>query len=225
MPIPKILHQIWIGDAPQHSDFVTWRARWKELHPDWQFKLWTGAASALALDADNERITSHFPDLLAKASYIGQCANIFRLEILFAFGGIYIDTDVEPRRNIEPLLTGHEAVVSRMYNPEPDGSIRHSNAFLGAAPGHPFVKDALDHLRERDPVVRCSMGDPYVTELMRHHPEIHVIDRNHFLFFRQQWKVLGVNFHASPEVYAIHHWSHAWYPTIFNDPHACQGKA
>ncbi len=220
MPIPKILHQIWLGKATQHPKFIEWRARWRELHPDWQLKLWTGPANTITVFSGTEHITTGHPELIAKSSYIGQCANIFRLEILFEQGGIYIDTDVEPRRNISAIIDGHDAVVSRMWSPEPDGSIRHSNAFLGATPRHPFIAEALAGLPLKDPAVRTSMGDPYITELMRRHPEIHVIDREHFLFFKAQWKILGINFHPSPEVYAIHHWSHEWHPTIFNNPHA-----
>jgi len=38
MPIPKILHQIWIGPKPAPTNLMH---SWKDKHPDFEYIYWT----------------------------------------------------------------------------------------------------------------------------------------------------------------------------------------
>jgi mannosyltransferase OCH1-like enzyme len=227
MSIPKIFHQIWIGTNGQHPHFVRWREHWKLLHPDWTFKLWTtgpeGINGAL-LACGNELFSSRYQNLLVRAANLAQRANIWRQEILLGQGGVYLDTDIEPFKNIDHLLAGHDAVASRMFLDEPDGTVRHSSAFLAASAGHPWIHDAVESLPENPPEVPLSMGDSHITRMVRRHPEIHILKREEIMFKngppktgnKQFWKTLGSNVTPFPETCAIHRWSSQWYPTGFS---------
>lgn len=218
--IPKILHQIWIGNAPQHPSFVTWRERWQALHPDWAIKLWVNDPAG-GVNGDivcgNERLRSRHHELLVRACNLAQRANIWRQEILFAQGGLYVDTDIEPLKNLDHLLAGHDAVVSRMWKAEPDGSVRHSSAFLAATPGHPWVADMLAALATCIPEIPLSMGDSLVTKMVRKHLDVHVLGSREVIFHgpKTGWRNIDRESPPTEETCAVHRWSSAWYPTGF----------
>jgi mannosyltransferase OCH1-like enzyme len=71
-------------------------------------------------------------------------ADILRLELLWRFGGVYVDTDFECLRPIDDLLVDVEFFVGDL---KPG---RTNNAILGAVPEHPLVGLALDQLRPAD---------------------------------------------------------------------------
>ncbi|HNX82400.1 MAG TPA: hypothetical protein PKL77_09670, partial [Candidatus Omnitrophota bacterium] len=39
--IPKIIHQLWIGDKPAPEK---WLKTWKEKHPGWEYRFWDNDA-------------------------------------------------------------------------------------------------------------------------------------------------------------------------------------
>ena len=82
MTIPKIIHQIWIGN--NNKPPIKLMNSWKQKHPDFEYIFWT-------------------EDEIIKRKLILQCqkkydiineivgkVDILRLEILYNYGGIYI---------------------------------------------------------------------------------------------------------------------------------------
>lgn len=61
------------------------------------YRLWRDADVA-ALDMINR-------DAFDAAKTMAQKADILRLEILYQYGGIYLDTDVEPVKSVAPLYS------------------------------------------------------------------------------------------------------------------------
>jgi hypothetical protein len=41
MKIPRIIHQIWLGPSPLPEQDAAYVETWKQLHPDWEHRLWT----------------------------------------------------------------------------------------------------------------------------------------------------------------------------------------
>ena len=39
--IPKIIHQIWIGNRQIPKELQKYQLTWKKENPDWEYKLWT----------------------------------------------------------------------------------------------------------------------------------------------------------------------------------------
>jgi mannosyltransferase OCH1-like enzyme len=90
MSVPKIIHQIWIGPKPAPINLMN---TWKEKNPDFEYIFWNEEEFAkrnikfICQNRINEM-----------EEYCGK-ADIMRWEILYRFGGIYIDADsfcVEP---------------------------------------------------------------------------------------------------------------------------------
>jgi inositol phosphorylceramide mannosyltransferase catalytic subunit len=130
--IPPIIHFVWLGSplpAPRQEIIDTWR----RLHPSWKIKVWT----------DDEAKAFPFRNLKAfeAAKNYGEKADIFRYEILFLYGGVYADTDVECLRPFDILCKSCDFFSGL--------SADHflGNALMGAAPRHPIIKRLLDSIK------------------------------------------------------------------------------
>jgi mannosyltransferase OCH1-like enzyme len=130
--IPAKLHLVWVGNNPQPDYVQPYLAKWKELMPDWEVKLWT-----------NEDILELPAEYVAKINAADkgvQRADLAKWFIIEQKGGIYIDCDVEPHRSLEPIRQlGKQVVLCH--------DLWLSWAFIGAAffsavPNHPLFKTA-----------------------------------------------------------------------------------
>lgn len=143
-PIPKILHQIWVG-PPMPDHLQKYREMWQETHPDWDLKLWGEE------DLDWLEHQDLFDDWETHAPRNrGQWqANIARLEILYKYGGVYADSDMQPLRSINPLMEKVNRGAFCVWQRElghPKGPLL-SNAFCGSYAGHSTIRSLLDRLR------------------------------------------------------------------------------
>jgi mannosyltransferase OCH1-like enzyme len=178
--IPHIIHRIWLED-PMPPAVRRFGDRWRELHPTWEVMDWTsrGYVEALGLPAGDVRAR-------AKAVLPGDWkrfeADVLRLELLYRFGGLYVDTDVEPLIPIDALLDGHKCLVAR--SPQTDGYGYHAitNCVVAAAPNHPWIKALLDGLtlaiEQHGHQHLARMIGPWHldrTYSSRHWPDVHVI--------------------------------------------------
>ena len=86
--IPKIFHQIWIGSAlpPVLKPFMN---TFKKM-PGYKYKLWKNTD----LTEQNFPITwPYIQHIMARRKIIyAMIADLMRLEILYHYGGIYVDT-------------------------------------------------------------------------------------------------------------------------------------
>jgi mannosyltransferase OCH1-like enzyme len=83
--IPKVFHLVWGNDKPLPDYAEANIAKLRELYPDWEVKVWR--------DFPHERVTG---DAMDVAPNYGARSDIMRMEILWKFGGCYLDVDVEP---------------------------------------------------------------------------------------------------------------------------------
>ena len=138
--IPHIFHQVWT-DEYIPVQFVPWIRSWKDHHPDWQYILWTDEC-AMRL------VAFSFPEYMN--TYNGYRQNIHRADairyfILYKFGGVYMDMDMESLRPLTDFIDSHVCIVSQ--EPELHASVGlnltrtlKSNAFLACRSQHPFYK-------------------------------------------------------------------------------------
>lgn len=85
--IPKIIHQIWIGDKQLPE---TWLNSWKDKHPEYEYILWTEK------DIDELNLVNrHIYDKFNESKTYNGMANVARIEILYNYGGIYLDADLK----------------------------------------------------------------------------------------------------------------------------------
>ena len=130
--IPRIFHQIWVGDAPFPDEFKSYQETWRRHHPEWELRLWTEDD----IPADLER-----REVYERLRVPAERADILRFELLHRFGGVYLDTDFECRQPIDPLIDGVEFFAAEL---KPG---RLNNAVIGSTPGHPILERAIRDLR------------------------------------------------------------------------------
>ena len=218
--IPRTINYIWLGRKPMHPLMVLWREKWESLHPEWEVKIWKedpGPTTSLAcLD---EHLTSSFPDLLQSCCHLSQRSNIWRYELLHQLGGLYLDTDFEPLKCLDPLIDGLEAFAGRSYvMNSPDTKIGDTISvgagIIGCLPHHDWTRDLICNLATRDPRISRSMGSDYFGKITLRHPEVHLFDPD--VFYSQRWEQPA---HYKPPIpasaYAVHRWSSKWFPEGF----------
>ena len=132
--IPKIIHYCWYGRGKKDELTERCMESWKRYCPDYQIVEW---------NEDNCDIES---SIWAKEAYENKqwafVADYFRLKAMFEYGGIYMDTDVEVIKNLDPFLDD-EAFVSYA-----DDTYIGSGMF-GCSKGNAFCKKLLDYYENR----------------------------------------------------------------------------
>lgn len=143
--VPKIIHQTWKStEIP--SKFINWIKTWTANHPDWDYFLWTDE-SARALIKDK------YPFLLPTFDSYSEGirkADALRYVILYEFGGVYADMDLESLKPIDPMARKYSCFISQEPYEHPilDGNFENLviNALIGCQARHPFMKKLMDNL-------------------------------------------------------------------------------
>ena len=194
--IPKTFHQIWINrDSPDlPAEFAAYRDSWLRHHPSWAYRLW---------NLDNLDFDLLRPDLVGQCSSYAQLADLLRLEVLFHHGGVYVDTDFECFKPIDPLLEG----LALCACGEKPGVI--STGFIGAAPRSPLIEKLLRNLPTkiglRPP--NAETGPAFITQQWRD-DAVATLPTAYLYPYAPSEARASAQTH--PEAYAAHHWAHSW---------------
>lgn len=145
-PVPRILHQIWLGDLPLPPAIEAWR-RHADLN-GLEYRLWREA------DLEELGVPLHaaYLQMLEAGDYPG-AVDIARYFVLHAVGGIYLDCDWYPARDdvsfadFLPLI-GLSALAEDTPRETGAGSLLLTNSFLATPAGHPAFARLLDVLPE-----------------------------------------------------------------------------
>lgn len=213
--IPKLIHQVWLGSTyPEtYKDLLT---SWRTLHPDWTIKVWT--------DTDADCFPMINRDVFNTVKNLGIKSDIFRYEILYAHGGIYIDTDFLCLKPFDDLLYldffgGHAG----------SDEIEILNGIMGCTPKHEVLKNVIDGLKHKPLVDESNFGSVlhycgayYLAKVFfetQNKGRCVVFPKNFFYPFpgdarfeiraNPDWKhiVLG---YRKPETLCIHLWHTSW---------------
>jgi GT2 family glycosyltransferase len=139
MSIPKIIHQLWIGDKQAPINLMN---TWKNKNPDYEYIYWNEN------EIEKREINFSCQKRINEIEEINGKADIMRWEILYKYGGIFIDADsicVEPfDQNIinKKCFAGWENEEKR------PGLI--ATGTMGFPPNHPLVKEAIDWIKKNN---------------------------------------------------------------------------
>lgn len=114
MKIPKTIHQIWIGDHPMPTALKDCIKTVREKHPSWDYVLWTddNLPENFSLRREYEGVRGHQGLCDSNPNVeLGRKGDVLRMEVLWKYGGVYLDTDVEALKPIDELLNEHELVM------------------------------------------------------------------------------------------------------------------
>ena len=146
--IPHILHLVatWEGgSAPENT--IEWIRSWERHNPTWDIWLWTAEAARML-------VAKKWPHYLS--IYDGYPQELFRADairyiIIYEYGGIYADLDMECLKPLDPIADTHTCLLSQ--DPEAHRVFEYksitpflTNAFMACQAGHPLFKTIIEKL-------------------------------------------------------------------------------
>lgn len=136
-PVPRVIHQIWIGSLPVPDGVAAWRHH--AGVQGYQYRLWQEADLA-RLGLPDQPV---FAAMMARGDYPG-AVDVARYAILAAEGGIYLDCDWYPARDdisfhdLLPLI-GLTAWAEPVPRQTGMGGLLLGNSFIATPPDHPAL--------------------------------------------------------------------------------------
>ena len=217
--IPKIIHVIWlngkIDDPGVPEDLKKYIITWIDKHRGngWKFKLWT--------DADVAKMKLDNQDLYDDATNYGVKSDILKYEIVYRYGGVYVDVDFECLKNLDPLHHCYDFYVG--IQPLDTQYLQLGAALFAAKPGHPILKHTIETMPES---YQSHQGAPartgpihFTRAFFASAGKTDTIDiafpATYFYPFggqekkpdRQKWEKLGA--------FAVHWWGKTWMPAKY----------
>ena len=224
--IPRKIHQIWIsGKLPR--EYRELSKSWTTIMPDYEYKLWD--------ESEIQKISSPLQDLFNKAKNPGVKSDIGRYMILKSEGGMYVDTDFEAVRNIEPCLSGSEFICGQAPA-NPKGTIEYLNGLIASIPNHPIINivveklGAISQIDEQDAMtIINSTGPTLLTDAVNsieRTSAVGCLPSNYFYpwpAFMKECSDIPSQFYTEC-TYAVHHWGCSWFKWIDYEKLGTLGK-
>lgn len=214
--IPKIIHQIWIGPHKIPDKCLPFMQSWIKYHPDWEYKLWT--------NKDLESFSPITERAITNARNIGSKVDIFKYEILYKFGGIYVDADFECIKPFD-IIAENSHFFAGIYSQNMIG-----NGIIGSTKNHPLLKQILNFIKDRQ---RLAFKNPLTQtgpKLFSIHTQIYlhknpesliaiypvsffhpypIVDRHKY--WKKNYSIESLrSFYEKPETFVIHYWANSW---------------
>lgn len=140
--IPKIIHCCWFGGKPLPKSVRKFMNTWRKQMPDYAIKVWTEE------DFDLTDAIPYVQEAYRNSKY-AFVSDYVRLYALSKYGGIYLDTDVEMLKSLDPFLAEPFMCF------EDDDCL--STAIIAAETSTQWVKDVLQMYETRHFVVDGKM--------------------------------------------------------------------
>ena len=168
--IPKIIHYCWFGRNPLPELAQKCIASWKKYLPDYEIKEWNE-------DNFDVNIIPYTAEAYAQKKY-AFVSDYARFWILYKYGGIYFDTDVEVIRPIDDIIArgnfmGFETDPNPKKGDASGGSVA-PGLGLGVNPGLGLYKELLNlydslKFKNEDGTLNTKTIVSYTTEILLNH--------------------------------------------------------
>ena len=131
--IPKIIHQLWIGDKPPPTKMMD---TWYNMNPEYEYIRWT---ESLIKEKGIKFVCNK---RILEMEEINGKADIMRWEILYEYGGIFLDADSFCVKPIDDMLQNCVAFAGWEQEELRKGLI--ATGTMGFPPKHPLCKAAIE---------------------------------------------------------------------------------
>jgi len=220
--IPKIIHYCWFGRNPLPPLATKCIASWKKYLPDYEIREW---------NEDNFDINIiPYTQEAYEAKKYAFVSDYARFWILYRYGGIYFDTDVEVIHPIDDIIDkGAFMGMERDY--EKGATEQYCSVApglgLGCAPGLGQYKDFLDlyetlHFRYENGTLNLKTIVEYTTNLLIQNGlsdvsgiqkvgDIYIYPSEYFCPIN----IITKKMHITQNTRTIHHYMASWQETSF----------
>lgn len=137
--IPKIIHYCWFGGNILPEDAKRCIESWKKYCPDYEIKQWN--------ETNYNIHACKYVEEAYKAKKWAFVSDYARMDILYQYGGIYLDTDVELIKCLDSILEkGPFMGLEKDF--ETNGSCMVATGLgIGIYKGHLIYKEVLDYYK------------------------------------------------------------------------------
>ncbi|WP_050408901.1 glycosyltransferase family 32 protein [Massilia sp. NR 4-1] len=125
--IPKVIHYCWFGQGKLNALHQRCIDSWRRLCPEYEIRLWNEGNS----DLDNDYCRA----AIARKKW-AFVSDWVRFDVLYRHGGIYLDTDMELIRSLDPVTAQAHCVLAR------ESATVVGTAFLASPAGDPVMAAA-----------------------------------------------------------------------------------
>jgi mannosyltransferase OCH1-like enzyme len=194
--IPKIIHQIWLGDQSKRpQQFID---TWKRMNPTWEHRLWTEENMPPSF------IKRHFdscPSLAGKA-------DILRYQLLWEHGGFFIDADAECLNPLDDFFVDNEAFCCWENEYVRAGLM--SNGYMASVPRNQILWEMLNTIAQRpdmnyEPLETWRITGPMLltNTVCNHRYNRMTIYPSHYFIPRHY---SGLQYQGKDKIYAMQYW-------------------
>ena len=131
--IPKIIHYVWFGEEMPESMKLNIK-KWKELCPEYTFYEWNESNYDIS---NNKYIKEAYDN-----EVWGFVSDYIRLDVVYRYGGIYLDTDVEMIRKPDELL------YQQCFGCVDCSMTMNLGSGFGAVPGTEIIRELRDYYND-----------------------------------------------------------------------------
>lgn len=215
--IPKKIHYFWFGGNEKPKSVQKCINSWKKYCPDYEIIEWN--------ETNFDIHCMPFVEQAYEAKKYAFVSDVARLMVVYEYGGIYMDTDVEVIKPLDDLL---ENIAYMSF--ENNENINTGQGF-GAEAGMPFFKEHIDVYRNvyfvnSDGTYNQTACTKYTTKLLSQkglalNGQKQVIDGVNIYpaeYFNPYDSLTG-KLTKTPNTYSIH-----WYDASWSDKSAMQLK-
>ena len=242
LKIPHIFHHIWLGSRMPEV-CVGMRESWFTHNPGWKGILWTDRQEnyifgevATSVEQIQEMLqdkniksivcdVKNFPLLnyraYASTDNYGERSDIVRYEVLYEFGGLYIDTDFRCLKSFDVLHALCDFYAGIGYS-KTYGLL---NGLIGSSAANPIIKMCIEDL--------VGKSNPHDTSSIIGRTGPGLLTRSFFKAIRSGYSGVAIGFPPTifypwpnwnrkdndpdnvqswirPESYAVHYWHVSW---------------
>lgn len=209
--IPKIIHYCWFGNNLKPESVLKYIENWKNVLPDYEIIEWN--------ESNFDINVCDYVKQAYEQKKFAFVSDYARLYALYNFGGVYLDTDVEIYKDLEPLLNLAGVVFGfEEFNRIATSTIlsEKGNRFI-----HSFLKDYHTRSFIEDGKIVPTTNVEVLTEMLVEHGLIqngvkqNIIINEEKLVVLEQIYLSPLNYsnrvdNSDYRTFAIHRFEHTW---------------
>ena len=182
--IPKIIHQLWVGDKPRPDK---WMQTWQVMNPDWEYRVWDNNTVKSTKWINQKHVDYYFDRKIWHG-----VSDVCTYEILFNHGGFMISADSVCEEPIDDLFTAQHDSYGVYENEKVRPGL--ISPLLASMKGGLFAAELIEGLRQKE-----TVGEPWITTGNKYMGEM-------YLKTKQNVKIFPSHYfnpeHFTGEVYA-----------------------
>jgi FkbM family methyltransferase len=194
--IPKIIHYCWFGNSSMPTTIINCIASWKKHLPDYTFQKWSEENYVIrhpfAIDTYQNKSWAFLVDYV-------------RFDILYQYGGIYLDTDMLLLKNLDCFLD-NECFLGY------EDKYFLNAAIIGAIPSSHFIKECLTYYDTADYFETMPTISQIITNIFKKTNSI-VKTLPYEFFYPLPFKnrTQNIDTFITPNSYSVHLWNASWF--------------